>query len=153
MKHYYCVKLVTDTDCRGEVGIGSEVRLGLTSLTICKASINDAVLLPSDIRIVLRKRKNSSEFFLNLTHFQNRFWFGELQDLIEFYFSQGIDIEAFNPELSSGIYCQAFFKKTVFVSLNGVNPINIKFFPEDVDVFYDPGMYNIELQPRPNQEN
>lgn len=153
MKQYYIIKTITNADCREEVGISSEVRLGLTSLTICKANIDNATSLPSEVRITLRERKNSKEFFLNLTHFQNRFWFGELQDLIEFYFQQGVDIEALNPELYSGVYCQSFFKTTMFVSLHGVNPIKYKLFPENADVLYDPGMYNIELLPRPNQEN
>lgn len=148
MKNYYSIKIEMSVDLEELFNVkGFYKKLAMISITIQEANLDNAVIPSSSMEISIRKRKNSDTYFIDLSEVQHRFWFGEVEELKNFYQKQKVQIIQFHTDYL------AFLKKMAVVSIKGIQPVGIMLFPDNVDMIYDPGYYNLELQPRPNQEN
>ena len=145
MKKYYSIKIEMSVDLEELFNVKSSYRkLAMVGITIQKANLDNAVFSPSSMDISIRKRKNSECCFMNLQEVQHRFWFGEVEELKNFYQKQKVKITEFHTDYL------AFLKKMAVVNVNGVQPIEIMLFPEDVDFLYDPEKHSLPdyWQPR-----
>ena len=138
MRKYYCITITMDADCGDAVSVHSDTKFVSVDVEITEANLNNAVELLSKVNVSLRKRKNSSEIFLNLYNREKRYWFGEEKEILDFFFFQGIHL----TESSSGCY-QASRRRKAVISIEGIQPIGLMLFPDNVDLFYDPELHSL----------
>ena len=146
MKKYYFIKIEMSVDLEELFNMkGSYKKLAMIGITIQKANLDNCAAIPSSIDISIKKRKNSETYFMNLQEVQNRFWFGEIQNLKEFYQAQGIQLIMLHEDFI------AFDKKSAVVCPSkGTQPVGIMLFPDNVDFLYDPELHSLPdyWQPR-----
>lgn len=138
MKKYYSITIHMNVDLGEYLNMmNSQEKLACINITIAEANLENCGNNAYFKEISMKKRKNSESFFMDFLEIQHRFWFGEINDLLQFYKKQKVQ-----PIHQNRLYL-AFDKKMAMVSINGIQPIGLMLFPDDVDFLYDPELHSL----------